>query len=97
MKGVVAVLTKNNGAVVATACSFEQTPYGGFSLERSQEIRAENTLAVDFMKNFSSPYVNESLDSDHCRHIVEQVCDKQGFKKRYIHIDTVKGAIQPET
>lgn len=71
--GVVAVFTDNEGRVIATATSFEPESFSGFSLLRSQEIRAGNRLNAEVLKSYCSDIVSEVLNAHECRDIVNKM------------------------
>ncbi len=85
MEGTIAIFVNPRGDVIATACDFEKSGFGGFTLERAQEIRCKNQINREVVAAYSSPDLADNIDSYTCERIVEDLLRK-GFKLQYKHI-----------
>ena len=81
--GVVGLLIGPSGHVWAEATDFNRSGYGGFSLQRSQEIRVESALARAFVRNTCADVVVASLDNYDCQQIVSKL---KGFKTKLVAV-----------
>lgn len=81
--GVVGLLIGPNGHVWAEVTDFSRSSYGGFSLQRSQEIRVESALARAFVRNTCADVVVVSLDGYDCQQIVSKL---KGFKTKLVAV-----------
>lgn len=85
-KGVVGVLIDEAGYVWAEASDFNASGSGGFDLERSQQMRVENRLAIEFMRSACAPPVLKAIDDYDCRKIVENLIRNHKWKRKLISI-----------
>jgi len=53
--GVCAIVTDNDGTVLASRVDFDRTGYGGFTLEEAQRYRAQRFVRGVFFQNMTSP------------------------------------------
>lgn len=83
LKGVVVV--GKDGSEIATAQDFNPGMSGGFTLQEVQVMRATDQLAVNAVRNLSSPVLSNSVERYDARKIMESMCSN-GCKKHVIPI-----------
>lgn len=88
-QGVVAVLTDNEGRVVASASDFKQDRPGGFSVKEAQRTRARRALASAMIDAFCSPVISRVLDIYDAERMLGDMVRKHGFNVTMIDIGEV--------
>ena len=78
-KGIVAVWTDDGGRTTVSVSDFDLSGYGGFTLQRSQEIRAKRSLQIEIVKRYCSPAVSDVLESYDCERIVDKMKGVMSF------------------
>ena len=71
LKGVVAIWTDPEGRVIAAESDFENSAYSGFSLGKSQSMRARNAVQRDAVRKYCSPVLTDCLDGHSFDRIAE--------------------------
>lgn len=79
-KGVVAILTRGDGHVVASASDFETSGYGGHTLAEAQSIRARNALANEAMRRMCNSDVAEVMRGYDASQLVQALCRSKGYR-----------------
>ena len=78
--GIVMICTDKEGREVATATDFQQSGYGGFSLQRSQEIRCQRTLVRAIIDSYASPIIAQCMMNWHQDELVKKMVDEHGYR-----------------
>ncbi len=82
MEGTIAIFVNPRGDVIATACDFEKSGFGGFTLEQAQKIRCRNRINREIVSAYASPDLADNIESYTCERIVDDLMRK-GFKLIY--------------
>lgn len=85
MKGCVAVFINPRGQVICSVNDFEESGFGGFTLEQAQKIRCKNRIAREVVSSYSSPDFADNVKSYTAERIVDDLLEA-GFKIHYEYI-----------
>ena len=75
VRGVIGIFSDEDGHVIAHAADFALSGYGGFTLQRAQEIRVEERLATAICEAYASPRLVRAVPP-HARHDIMRVLQR---------------------
>ncbi|HEY8604689.1 hypothetical protein [Tsuneonella suprasediminis] len=78
--GVVMICVDDTGREIATVHDFDRSGYGGFTLQRSQEIRCKNRLARAVIDRYSNPIISATMSEWHRDELLKNLISKHGYK-----------------
>ena len=78
--GIVMICTDKEGREIATATDFQQAGYGGFSLQRAQEIRCRTALVRHIIDRHASPIIGQCMTHWHQDELVKKMVDEHGYR-----------------
>ena len=78
--GMVAILTRNDGVVMATAADFDPKSPGYGTIEDAQSGRARIALANAFVRYFCGPDIAEVLEGYGADKLVSSLCERKGYR-----------------
>ena len=78
--GVVMVCVDAAGREIATVHDFDRSGYGGFTLQRSQEIRCKNRLARAVIDAYSNPIIAQCMSEWHRDELLKKLISDHGYK-----------------
>lgn len=98
-QGVIAIMTRSDGYVIATAADFERQGYGGFKLWEAQRIRAERDVKFKAVRAYCSDFLYNALDSYTVERMAEDMCQRERGKHKITlrsvgYPDDIKEAIE---
>lgn len=76
--GTVLIYVSPDGHVIATADDFSRAGYGGFTLQRAQEIRCRNKIARAVAEQYASPALAENITVDTADRILQDLLNSGG-------------------
>lgn len=79
-KGAVAILTRGDGVVMASASDFETTNYGGHTLTETQSMRARDLLANEMMRRLCHADIAEVTRGYDARQLMDALCRQKGYR-----------------
>ena len=77
-KGVVGIYTDADGRVIASVSDFEDSGYGGFSLQEAQRFRCKTKLAHAVMQAYCSDRVLAVFDNYYCEQLLNKLVSNGG-------------------
>lgn len=78
--GVVAILTRSDGHVVATAPDFDRSHPGGFSLREAQTARARRALANETVRTLCSLDIADVMRGYEAERLIEELVRVKGYR-----------------
>lgn len=84
--GVVMICIDEAGREVATVHDFDRSGYGGFSLERAQEIRCKDRLARAVIDRYASPIIGQAMVQWHRDELLQTLQRDHGYKVLTIYL-----------
>ena len=85
-RGAIFLLVDDRGGVAGIGYDFDSRGRGGFSKDRSEEIRVENTMFRDFARNYFGPLGEKLLEEFHVRSLVKKFRNKKNWKVYEIRV-----------
>lgn len=82
--GVVALLTAADGRVMATACDFDKSGYGGFKLHEAQRIRARDRMRAAYFRAMCPSPVATAINAYHADSIFRELVNNEDYKEQFI-------------
>jgi hypothetical protein len=82
-KGVVAVFVGSDGHAVASCADFDQSGYGGYTMQEAQTHRIRETIARRVAEAFASTEFTKHLDTYKVRCVIDQMIARDGY---FLHI-----------
>lgn len=90
--GVVMICTDKDGREVATVHDFDRSGYGGFTLQRSQEIRCKDRLALAVINRYASPIIGQAMCKWHRDELLQTLQRDHGYKVLTVYLpEELKG------
>ena len=83
--GVLAVMTRSDGHVIATASDFNRSGYGGFKLWEAQRMRAKEAVMRNTVRAYCSEPLVEALNS----YLMDQIAEAMQRKNHKITFHAV--------
>lgn len=84
--GVLMICIDKEGREVATVHDFERSGYGGFSLQRSQEIRCKDRLALAVIDRYASPIIGQAMCKWHRDELLKTLVNDHGYKVLTVYL-----------
>lgn len=78
--GVIMICVDPAGREIATVHDFSLSGHGGFTLQRSQEIRCKKRLACAVIDAYSNPIIAKTLSEWHRDELLNKLISEQGYK-----------------
>lgn len=85
IKGVVAIWTDAEGRVIAAESNFDTSCYSGFTLPKSQSMRARSAVQREVIRQYCSPAMYDCLDG----HTVDRIAELMMCKDHKITLRAV--------
>lgn len=78
--GMVAILTRGDGTVMATAADFDPKSPGYGTLDSAQKRRARQALANTFVREWCGVDIAEVMAGYDAEQLVDTLCQKKGYR-----------------
>lgn len=78
--GMVAILTRGDGVVMATAADFDPISPGYSTAQNAQKQRAQEALARNFVREFCGPDIAEVMPLRTAERLVDDLCRVKGYR-----------------
>ncbi|WP_149313575.1 hypothetical protein [Methylobacterium sp. P1-11] len=78
--GVVAILTRGNGEVMATAADFDPKSPGYGTVDSAQKGRARQALANTFVREWCGADIAEVMRGYDAEQLVDALCQRKGYQ-----------------
>jgi len=89
--GVVMICTDEDGREIATVHDFNRSGYGGFTLQRSQEIRCRDRLAVAVIDRYANPIISRCMEQYHRDALMNKLIKDHGHRVHTIYLPEDRG------
>lgn len=84
--GVVMICTDESGREIASVHDFDRSGYGGFTLQRSQEIRCKDRLARAVIDRYANPIIADAMDAYQQKSLLDSLERNHGHKIHTIYL-----------
>lgn len=84
--GVIIMCIDASGREIATVHDFDRSGYGGFTLQRSQEIRAKDRLATAVIDAYANPIIARCMSNWHRDELLKSMCRDHGYRLHTIYL-----------
>jgi len=87
--GMVAILTRSDGTVMASAADFDPKSPGYSTVEDAQKSRARLALANAFVREWCGADIADVMRGYDAEHLVGDLCQKKGYRVTVLAVDGV--------
>ena len=84
--GIGAVLTNDDGRVVAHCFDFDKSGYGGFKLWEAQRIRVRDRIVRQYVNTFCYGDMASAIEDHQARQIVDNLRNKGKLRLTFVAI-----------
>lgn len=78
--GMVAILTRSDGSVVATAADFGGLSPGYSEVTAAQELRSRAALANAMVRDLCVPDIAEVMQGYDAERLLDKLCQRKGYR-----------------
>lgn len=85
-KGVVAVFVGPDGREIASVCDFDQSGYGGYTMQEAQTHRIRDAVARAVAEQLCSSEFTKHIDGYQRQKVMQAMIDRGGYRLHIIPV-----------